>query len=180
MEFPNCLTLAAVGNSFCSVPTWQAWQDFALWEAFLERHYCRSVIELGTFYGGFALFLALQCEVRGMDFVTIDNKDICPASKWLDSLGTKRLKFDLLSEGAPHIIANLRSSLSGPVILFCDNGNKIEEVRRFAPLLKANDYLAVHDWGTEFHSSDVPTCLEMVFKAESESVQSMTRFFKVL
>ena len=56
----------------------------------------RSLIELGTWHGGMALFLALQCRGRGMDFTTFDRADLV-GDRWplIEALGARRLVLDI-------------------------------------------------------------------------------------
>src|SRR5471030_863845 len=97
MEFPAALTSPCACNSFCGVPAAQTWNDLALWEVFFDRARVASVIELGTFQGGMALFFAMQGRARGFKTVTVDNNtDRCDASSLLLDLGCEVLRMDLL------------------------------------------------------------------------------------
>lgn len=49
----------------------------------------------------------------------------------------------------------------------------------FTPQLNEGDFVAVHDWGTEFHESDLSGDVEFYMQDECESIESMTRFFRV-
>ncbi len=51
----------------------------------------------------------------------------------------------------------LISDAPRPLVLYCDNGNKPLEVETFAPALRAGDFLAVHDLGTEIFPENIPS-----------------------
>jgi cephalosporin hydroxylase len=180
MQYPGALTLPHVGNTFCGVPAAQTWNDLALWEVFFNLAQVASVIELGTFQGGMALFFAMQGLARGFSVVTIDsNVDQCKAPDLLRSLNCERLKIDLISGDAVDEITALLDRLPKPTMLFCDNGNKPSEWNRFVRLLSPGDFAAVHDWGTEFGPENLDPHPESFLLAEAESIQSMTRFFRI-
>jgi len=112
-------------------------------------------------------------------FTTIDsNLGQIENLRFLEALGANVIGIDLFGEGATDRIADLLARHPKPLLLFCDNGNKREEVRRFAPLLSGGDFLAVHDWGSEFFESDVPSNLEMVWPDPPEA-SGLTRWFCV-
>lgn len=178
-EFPRCMTAPNAGNTFCGSLMAQAWNDVALWEEFLNRNVLRSIVELGTFRGGMSIFLAMQAAARGARFVTMDsNLGQVENLLFLEALGSAVIEMDLFAESSLETVTNILEELPGPRLLFCDNGNKREEVRRFAPLLAEGDFLAVHDWGSEFFESDVPPFLQLVWPDPPE-VSDLIRWFLV-
>ncbi len=60
-----------------------------------------------------------------------------------------------------------------------DNGNKLREWQLYVPLLSSGDVFDVHDWGTEFHEHDVIGNVTPFIQSECESIESMTRFFRL-
>lgn len=174
MKLPN------VGNTYGGIPISQTWNDLALWELFFNHHPCGSIIELGTWQGGMALYLALKARSREMQFVSIDHHDqVGNGRHAIVDLGAKLLTLDLLASEAVEEMRKLIGSLPKPLALFCDNGNKPQEFRLFVPLLSSGDRVIVHDWGTEFTQADVDPPIPMILQAECESIDSMTRFFLV-
>ena len=150
-DVPRCMTAPNAGNTFAGSLMAQAWNDLALWEEFLNRHEVQSIVELGTFRGGMSIFLALQAAARGARFVTVDSSlGQVENLQFLEALDSNVIGMDLFGDGALTRITDNLEELPAPRLLFCDNGNKREEVRRFAPLLADGDFLAVHDWGSEF------------------------------
>lgn len=157
--------------SFAGVPAAQWWCDFILWEALLNSHQeTRGIVELGTWKGGFSLFLAAQARERRIEFRTYD-----ATAPDREIPGFVRL--DIFAE--PEVVgAHLRTV--EPCILFCDNGNKPRELRTFPPYLTHPESLVVvHDWMTEVMPEDVPGALEMVYGDLCDLLGSMSRVFRI-
>lgn len=177
-------TPASLGTSFLGIYSTQAWSDFLLWErCFNEHPALRMAYELGTGTGGFSLFLALQCWQRGMRFWTMDWQNWVPPSPVHDLLGLSRARMrgDLWQGGDLHLREQLADGAQRPCVLFCDDGDKPREVRTFAPLLRAGDVLAVHDWPYECGPSAIAGLPLRPWGAElAETFQSPTRWFEVL
>lgn len=180
MIYPDCLTRPNCDNTFIGVAIAQSWNDLALWEAFLDEHSIASLLELGTFHGGMALFLALQGWARGFMVDTIDRPGHEPLClSLLTELRCTYRAIDLFSDAGLVAVGELISALPKPLMLLVDNGNKREEWRRFVPLLSPGDYSAVHDWGSEFHDRDRVPPLEPLFESTCGALASITRFFRV-
>jgi len=135
----------------------QSWPDLLIWEYFFNLYNIKTFIELGTGHGGLALFFALQCYQRGIEFHTFDNvksfneNDALP--KVIDLAGSFH-HVDLFKEGYP-IISTIISECRHPMAIFFDDGDKPREWRTFAPLTRKGDFCIVHDWGTEFKEQDI-------------------------
>lgn len=181
--FEDALRAIWAKPTFLGVRAAQAWSDFYNWERFLNAHPVGAIVELGTWAGGFSLFLLLQCIQRGAKFATFDTAP-CPAwptpvSKLLGLEGVSYTE-DIFAGGGHHV-RRLLAQLPGPVLLFCDNGNKPREFQHFVPMLQPGDFAAVHDWGTEFNQPDVDPVaglVEPVWVAESEAVGTVTRWYR--
>jgi cephalosporin hydroxylase len=171
------------GPTFLGQRAAQTWSDFYNWERFFEAFPVRSVIELGTWTGGFALFLLLQTLQRNAQFLTFDTAP-APAC---DSLVAKALGLklhcrtvDIFAQDGK-AVAQAMAQLPKPLLLFCDNGDKPREFQLFTPMLQPGDFVAVHDWGTEFNPPDVvPVAhlVEPVFLNESVAVGTLTRWYR--
>ena len=155
--------------------------DFLVWERVLNtRRDLRSIIEFGSGSGGFSLYLALQAYQRDMQFATFDLWKTHSAETRLGKLlGMSEHCYagDLFDGSARRVI----NELPHPLILLCDNGEKPREFREFAPLLKAGDIIAVHDFGNEFGEADVLPNLRLLvaplMHTECETMGSLTRFW---
>lgn len=179
MEFPNCLTKAHYNSSFAGVEVSQMWNDLALWEEFFNRANVNSVLELGTFRGGMTMFFTLQGIARDFTVTSIDNRNHGAPVEQLSNLGTTLLTMDILSNSTVSLMRELIDSLPKPLVIFCDNGDKPREWQLYVAFLSPGDFAAVHDWGTEFHESNLNPHPTPFLQAECESIESMTRFFAI-
>lgn len=113
-----------------------------------EPHW-RTLVEIGTSRAVTALQLGLAMRCRGGAVVTFDRVDVrhhAVKRAWLDNM--RFVIEDVLPAGggcAPGVFAALQGARD-PLLLMCDGGDKPEEVRRYAPLLRPGDGLVVHDW----------------------------------
>jgi cephalosporin hydroxylase len=165
-------------------------QDYELWETVLDENNPPfvGIIELGTAYGGFSLFLSMQALHRGMDFFrTFDEIDhrTAPLEQCFGrpdrrprtaNLGREFRRVDLIRDGAcPDVV---RFMHLGPVALFCDNGHKAKELELYAPHCLPGSFVLVHDWLTEVGPSDIPDCLEERYGDYCDEIKSWTRVFE--
>lgn len=180
-KFPNSNTqVSALNTTVFGIPVSQTWADMMLWEHFLNEEQPRHVIELGTGRGGLSLFLALQCLSRGATFTTIDTYNWTPLAGPLYALANIRYIQGDAYETGRAVLAQ-RIAEGGKILLFCDNGNKPLEFQTFAPLLRAGDVIATHDWATEILPDDIVGLPVQMLNAEAcERNASMTRWFKVV
>lgn len=115
-------------------------------ELFNRENFDR-VIEIGTFHGGFSLFLAFCCLVKNMKFFTFDIRMLgkTVVYKKIRKLGGTFEKLDVFS---PQGLDRVRSliKLPGRVMLLCDGGDKPKEIRTFAKFLKPGDVIMGHDY----------------------------------
>lgn len=169
-------------TTFLSVRACQYWADIASWERFLNAHPAASVVELGTWTGGFSLFLLLQCLQRGMQFRTVDTAHVSATEtvigKLLD-LKSHCLTMDILGDDGANV-ASVLARMPRPLVLFCDNGLKSKEFRTLVPHLHPGDFAVVHDWQTEFGEGDVDPVRELVevLPFNDELGKTMTRFWR--
>jgi cephalosporin hydroxylase len=164
-------------NTFGGTPIAQTWTDLAIWEEFLNRHEIAGLIELGTWKGGMAAFLAFQGLARGFKLTTVDSNP-----GWLENRAVlEELGVDIHCHDVFDLefMRDLINSMPKPTLLFCDNGNKARELREIAPLLASGDYIAVHDWGSEAGPSDVDPSWISLMDSECEAARSITRFLLV-
>ena len=155
--------------SFAGVPAAQVVQDYYLWEWLLnDTPACRGIVELGTWEGGFALYLAAQARSRGLSFRTYD---ITAPGHEIPGF----VQLDIFRE-AEQIGEYLREQ--DPVIVLCDGGNKARELKTFSRYVTSESLLVVHDWGTEIQPEEVPDGLTMVHGDLYQRFGSMSRVFR--
>jgi len=159
------------GVSFGGVACAQYWCDFVLWETVLNANpELTGIVEIGTFMGGFSHYLNAQAQARGMKFVTYDA--IVP-----EATIPEFTRLDVFAY--PGRVKDWAESCGGPVILFCDGGNKPRELSLFPPLMPEHSVYLVHDWGTEMLGSDVPEFLDEIYGDYCDSIGSVTRVFRM-
>lgn len=183
----EALLWSCSGQTFMGIKTTQYWADLALWEKFLNRHSdIMSIIELGTEKAGLSLFLSLQARQRGIEFRTFDHKDTDNLDTPLAKLIGLRDAFslgNLFGVAGTRLIELLKTELSHPILLFCDDGDKAREFKEFVPYLRIGDYVGVHDWGKEIFEADVTIfgkAVKHLYWDEWELVGSLTRFMQVV
>lgn len=176
------------GTSFGGIPMAQVWADLILWEAILnENPELRGIVEIGTWQGGFSLWLQRQAQVRTIGFRTFDA--VVPESEqvvmlleegWNGKYPGEISDFARLDVFAkPEVVARTIKPME-PVILFCDGGNKPRELATFTPYLQdPRSLVIVHDWGTETLQTDVPETLEEIYGDFCDDLGSISRVFKV-
>lgn len=156
-------------TTFAGVPAGQIWADYYLWELVLNEHVdLNAIVEIGTWEGGFSLYLHTQASLRGMRFRTFDAvtpEKVPPGFAKMDVFAHRD---DLVSE------------LQGlePIALLCDGGNKPREMREFGAALSPPSIVLVHDWLTEMLPHDVPDCLTPIHEEACDMLGSMTRVFQ--
>jgi cephalosporin hydroxylase len=159
-------------QTFMGLPLSQEWADIAIWETFFNEFPAKSFIELGTGNGGMSVFFALQCYQRDIQFVSFDNQ------KWINySFGIPKIlrmqdgffHMDIFREGLG-VVEGAIKTLSRPLVVFFDNGDKPREWKTFAPLTRPGDFLAVHDFGVEFRERDIGDVpVERILTAECDA-----------
>lgn len=142
------------GSHFCGLEMRQYWADLALWELFLNDHMdIKTIVEMGTFKCGMSIFLKVQAAGRGMGFYTFD-KDY-PEEMKSDAARFVHLEHSFIQgnfweDSKAKLMSLIEDPVYKPVLLFVDGGNKGKELAYFTPFLCNGDYVAVHDYGTEF------------------------------
>lgn len=159
------------GVSFAGVPVAQTWTDFILWEAMLNGNpETQAIVELGTWSGGFSLYLAAQARARGLKFRTYD---ATPPDRSVPGFVRQNVLID------PGPVARYIRAHE-PVALLVDNGNKPRELKIYAPVIRdPRSLVVVHDWLTEVQPADVPGTLVEVYGDYCDEIGSMSRAFRI-
>ena len=160
------------GYTFLGYRTEQTVRAIPLWEKVLVETEFTRFIELGTARGGFSLFPMLFCQIHGKEFYTYDKRKM-NIPKLIEPY-FKRL--DVFTDASVAEIGEIIQR-PGRTILFCDNGRKEFEVKKYFPKLKKGDIIAVHDWITEVRPDSMPEGLEPIFEEECD-FEELTRIFK--
>lgn len=128
----------------------QTWTGLFMLEAVLTKYKPAIIIELGTGYGSLARFFSMFAPVA-----TFDIDDTKLIEKYA---GVTYYTLDVFSKKAHRIISGL-IELSRKVFLFCDGGNKGNEMNMYAPELKTGDLLFAHDWRSDVHIGHITDML---------------------
>lgn len=144
----------------------------SMWDNILGSLDFKRILEFGTTRGVLSQYFLLFCKERGAQFYTYDIKDWGMPTDVREHFHHKDI-FTIEEE-----IGNIIKS-PGLTVVFCDNGNKIKELRTFSPYLKPRDIIAVHDWKTEVIPEEAYAVsnLKEVYIRESKE-DGMTRFFR--
>lgn len=127
------------------------------WSYAMELLRPKTVIELGTYDGGFSVPLAIACKNFGARFVTYDrNAYNLNLIWWFQILAIDfRLRADILdADSIKEISAFIQSP--GVTFVLCDAGDKKREFNVMAEYLKSGDVVGAHDFmdpGTKFWRS---------------------------
>lgn len=103
----------------------------------------KRIIELGTYHGGFSVFMQLYCRSVGAHFITYDVAD---NRRHQDLFQDLKIDFRIrnIFESVDEIVQEIQKE--GISILLCDNGNKILEFNLFSAYLKPGDFILAHDY----------------------------------
>jgi len=128
-------------------------EDWLFLQTITRMFQPQLIVELGTMQGG--LTTALHDAAPHAQIATFDKDPSRPHPLFVELLvATDKIYYkrtDLLGKGAN---GEVLKYLEKPVkkMLYCDNGNKLEELLLYAPYLQQGDVVGAHDWGTEIHT----------------------------
>jgi len=146
-----------IGFEYKGIPVSQQKASIPLIVNIVTEFNIKNIIELGTLYGGSSVILKDSCP--DINLYTFDKKDLRHniVKKRKDIIFYKE---DILKKDqpSPNVIKLLE--YPEPAILFCDNGNKKEEVRTYTKYLKHRDIIGMHDWGTEIFLEDISDIID--------------------
>lgn len=119
----------------------------------IERYGIVLFIELGVLEGGLTSVLLPGVKAGLFNYFGVElNKEyVNPRIDQEASIIYGDCFDDMIKSQIKEIIHNT----SGPMLLFCDNGNKPKEVLEYSPLLRSGDFISVHDYGTEVQPIDL-------------------------
>lgn len=145
-----------------------------------------GIIELGTWWKGLTLVLheaAPDAFLFSFDKISVRDNNKGPMSldnleKVEAALNPQRvfcLIRDVLVPGGDPLVKTLLTG-SYRKILYCDNGNKAQEIITYGHLLRSGDLMGVHDWGTEVDDSAAHPGVDWALKAHFHLHESNTYF----
>lgn len=150
-------------------PIGQNWDDLKLWEKLLNKFdHFKWILEFGSWEGSMSIFLFVQAWARDLQFATIDKKNPIEKTPCFINADIFKETFPLLSK-----------MKTDPGILFCDDGDKPKEVKKYHSLIHPNSFIAIHDWGTEFLEKDIPESYRIVTNNVTTVVLAQNNFINV-
>lgn len=151
----------------------------AIWtlERVLTETQPKRIIELGTGSGLLSIYLATWARMNGARLITYDHEPVADdVLHVLQDLSVTVRTADILNGESD---GEIRQSLHSEdrVLLYCDNGRKMQELATFAPLLKRNDILGCHDYRTEVQPNVIGPILEALGYVELVDTQLMADLY---
>jgi len=111
--------------------------------AFFEKEKFNNIVEIGTGWGKFSLYLAKKSKEMSAEFITFDIRDISEDIKnQLVQLGGIFYNEDVNKSNK---IEDMVSS-AGRVLILNDGALKTPQFKRLAPVLKQTDFILTHDY----------------------------------
>lgn len=110
----------------------------------LANNNIEIIIEIGSAYGSFPIFLRKYCNYD-KTLITYDVKDNRPETIKKDF---QRLDIDFRKKNVFKVENEIASLIKSEkqVLLFCDGGNKKQEINTFVKYLKPRDIIIGHDY----------------------------------
>lgn len=127
-----------------------SWAELYMLERVLDYRKPNRIVEIGTGTGRLTLYLAvwarcnLPCHVTTIDTLKQTTPQLADL---LRSLEVDRRHGTCFEPGFCRQIR--RYGEASTLLLYCDGGNKAQELREFAPMLGPGDVIMCHDFGTE-------------------------------
>ncbi len=139
-------------REYAGIPVGHNKEDIVFLQTWVKLFQPELIVELGTMFGG--LTYALHEAAPYIEIATFDKDPSRPHLKFVSLLEEKNIYYkrtELLKGGANREVLKF---IAKPIrkMLYCDNGNKLEELLLYAPSLLSGDLLGVHDWGVEIHT----------------------------
>ena len=158
---------------------------FQMFDKFFNENQFDFVIEIGTSFGGFSLYLYEQSIQHGWDFITYDyskfkNGIWSDRRRDLKDIWDGELKFDFRDKDVfhqdtideiSHIIKNNKC------LVLCDGGDKPKEIQIYSQYLQSGSYIMGHDYSPskqyhkQHHKGKVWNWLELMDSDVEDTIQ---------
>lgn len=184
--YMNAADLKKINRRFMGGGMSQSYAAIYWFEYYFEAHRFDYVIEFGSQKGALSTYFANLAGIT--EAVFFDTFELYPEVAWNQRIheGCGHW-FSKLSDISPfinsyhddifgektfnHVKENMEQF--DKTFIFCDGGNKIREFQMYAPLLRKNDRIAVHDWGLEIGINNIrETCDKYGLIPDEPYVQS--------
>ncbi len=132
------------------IPVGQSWLEIGAIIYAIQTYKVRQVIELGCHRCGLGSLLAARALFDpGFAYLGIESAgnvldgDVIPRMESLPMVYVRQ--GDVFSSATLDRVARHVQAAPGPVLIYCDDGDKPREVAAYAPLLRKGDLIAAHD-----------------------------------
>ena len=128
-----------------------------VFEEIFNRFPLAQIIEFGTGRGGLSMFLSVQANVRGFDYVTIDMKNKLSVDenftrcnppqrkKIAQYVSSHCINGSVFDDTVFKLVTGILSLKR--CLLYCDNGARFKELKTYMPEIWPGSIIGVHDWG---------------------------------
>jgi cephalosporin hydroxylase len=118
----------------------------------IQNPQIKGIVEIGTAHGALTTVLGLWGVKLGIPVVSMDHNAGLHDEAIFERLGVEFIECDENSEEATE---NISAMCMDPLFIYCDGGNKPEEFRKWAPIIRPGSVIAAHDWGVEIGPKDI-------------------------
>ena len=143
------------------IPIGQSWSDLFALLYMIQNFQVELFIEIGARHGGLAAMIVNYMEYAGGAYIGIESDRELPDPRLKMRINRRAghhfIVCDAFSERCEVVLreAIRKADAAYPVLLYCDDGDKVREMHHFAPFLRPGDYLVAHDLGREIFLGDV-------------------------
>ena len=158
---------------------------------FLEQVRPDTVLEIGTYHGGFTLIihdhlqtLGLNAPIYTYDLRIGEHRDVLderiaeghPIYFSSENLFSTDYKEVVKVEEVSSIITR-----EGTTVVFCDGGKKLQEVKLLTPFLKEGDYILAHDYSKsqEYFDNNIKDIFWSSTEITGEQLQDLVESFNL-
>lgn len=133
------------------IPVSQTWLDIGAILKIVHEQEIKFVLEIGMEHGGLSsLFLSrMERQVHYFGFEIEEKKVHSKIS------GANYYIGDAWEPKCVEMVEIIMST-EGKAFILCDGGNKVKDFSTYFPLMRAGDWIALHDFGKEFRETDLP------------------------
>ncbi len=139
----------------------QSWFELGALAWLCGRYEIESFVELGMLEGGLSsILLGRTMFTKDFRYLGIENEmrfldlRVKAAGDWFERFDL--LEADVFEDSTVYYVKFWLGLSEDPSLIYCDNGNKPKELEWYAPILRKGDVIAAHDFGREYHESDLP------------------------
>ena len=134
-EFPGSISLPF------GIKTSHTWHEIGALLRIINDYDIESFAELGCHVGGLGTMLSGRSEWRNFKYTGFDINGTSVDTQVMDKLS---ICVTDIFQNADKIYKDCKS---GNTFIYCDNGDKVKEMRVYSKLLQLGDIIACHDYG---------------------------------